>query len=121
MRSNSITFRAVLGLLLFGFVLAVSFVGESDPAAARGFGGGFGRGGGRSFGGMRGGGSHHEMTRNSGRMNQSSSRTGHDTSNKRDVSRASNSNKSSSYSGSKTTTTQGNANTSTSNKFGTNA
>ena len=101
MRSNSITFRAVLALLLFGFVLAVGFVGESDPAAARGFG----RGGGRSFGGMRGGGSHHEMTR---RMNQSSSRTGHDTSNKRAVSRDSNSNKSSSYSGSKTTTTQGN-------------
>ncbi len=112
MRSNSITFRAVLALLLFGFVLAVGFVGESDPAAARGFG----RGGGRSFGGMRGGGSHHEMTR---RMNQSSSRTGHDTSNKRAVSRDSNSNKSSTYS--KTTTTQGNGNTSTSNEFGTNA
>ena len=114
MRSNSITFRAVLALLLFGFVLAVGFVGESDPAAARGFG----WGGGRSFGGMRGGGSHHEMTR---RMNQSSSRTGHDTSNKRAVSRNSNSNKSGSYSGSKTTTTQSNGTTSTSNKFGTNA
>ena len=121
MRSNSITSRAVLALLLFGFVLAVGFVGASDPAAARGFGGGFGRGGGRSFGGMRGGGSHHEMMRSSGRMNQSASRTGHDTSNKRDVSRDSNSNKSSNYSGSKTTTTPGNANTSTSNKSSTNA
>jgi len=112
MRSNSATFRAVLALLLFGFVLAVCFVGESDSAAARGFGGGFGRmGGGRSFGGMRGGGSHHEMSRSTG-SHQSSSRTGHDTSTKRDVSRDSGSNKSSSYSNSKTTNTTGNTSTS---------
>ncbi len=118
MRNNSVTFRPGLALLLFGFVLAVGFVGESDPAAARGFGG-FGRGG-RSFGAMRGAGSHHEMTRSTSRTNRSFTRTGHDTSSKRDVSRDSSLNKSSSYSGSKTTT-QGNVNNSSLNASGTSA
>jgi hypothetical protein len=108
MRSNSMTIRSILALMLCGLLLALCCIDESSPAAARGFGGGgFGRmgGGGRGFGGMRGGGSHHEMTRSTGRT------TGGGTSTKRDVSNSS----------AKTTNTHGTVNNSTGNTAGTNS
>ena len=125
MRSNSMTLRLILALMFCGLLLAVACIVDCGPAAARGFGGGFGHmgggygrmGGGRGFGGMRGGGSQHQMTRSTGRTNQSSGRTGRNTSTNRNVNN-SGSNKTGNYSGAKTTNTQGNVNTSTLNASG---
>ena len=69
MRSHSMTLRLILALMFCGLLLAVACIVDCGPAAARGFGGGFGHmgggygrmGGGRGFGGMRGGGSQHQM------------------------------------------------------------
>ena len=76
-------------------------------------------GGGRGFGGMRGGGSQHQMTRSTGRTNQSSGRTGRDTSTNHNVNNLG-ANKTGNFSGTKTTNTQSNVNNSTLNASGAN-